>query len=75
MGLSCWVIKLSLMFFLLSQVINFRDFLFHVVGPDFIARQLSTYPGYDENVDSSISNVFAYLFAHLSIQPFIFPSG
>ncbi|KAK6313201.1 hypothetical protein J4Q44_G00165480 [Coregonus suidteri] len=57
------------------QVITFRDYLFHIVGPDFIARQLSTYPGYDENVDPSISNVFAtatYHFTHLSIQPFIF---
>ncbi|XP_058493226.1 eosinophil peroxidase-like [Solea solea] len=57
------------------QVITFRDYLFHIVGPDFIARQLSTYPGYDENVDPSIANVFAtaaYRFAHLMVQPFMF---
>lgn len=57
------------------QVITFRDYLLHIVGPDFIARQLSTYPGYDESVDPSISNVFAtaaYRFAHLMVQPFIF---
>ncbi|TNM89623.1 hypothetical protein fugu_003857 [Takifugu bimaculatus] len=56
------------------QVITFRDYLFHIVGPDFIARQLSTYPGYDEAVDPSISNVFAtaaYRFAHLMVQPTI----
>ncbi|KAJ8385975.1 hypothetical protein AAFF_G00177960 [Aldrovandia affinis] len=58
-----------------SQVITFRDYLFHIVGPDFVERQLSTYPGYDENVDPSISNVFAtaaYRFAHLAVQPFLF---
>ncbi|KAG7476291.1 hypothetical protein MATL_G00081510 [Megalops atlanticus] len=57
------------------QVITFRDYLQHIVGPDAMARQLSTYPGYDENVDPSISNVFAtaaYRFAHLAIQPFMF---
>uniref|UniRef100_A0A8C9Y0T8 Eosinophil peroxidase n=1 Tax=Sander lucioperca TaxID=283035 RepID=A0A8C9Y0T8_SANLU len=57
------------------QVITFRDYLLHIVGPDFIAKQLSTYPGYDKNVDPSISNVFAtaaYRFAHLMIQPFMF---
>uniref|UniRef100_UPI0037E930C5 eosinophil peroxidase-like n=1 Tax=Semicossyphus pulcher TaxID=241346 RepID=UPI0037E930C5 len=57
------------------QVITFRDYLLHIVGPDFIAKQLSTYPGYDEDVDPSISNVFAtaaYRFAHLMVQPFMF---
>ncbi|CAG08466.1 unnamed protein product, partial [Tetraodon nigroviridis] len=57
------------------QVLTFRDYLLHIVGPDFIARQLSTYPGYDEAVDPSISNVFAtaaYRFAHLMVQPTIF---
>ncbi|XP_071339083.1 eosinophil peroxidase-like [Trachinotus anak] len=57
------------------QVLTFRDYLLHIVGPDFIAKQLSTYPGYDEDVDPSISNVFAtaaYRFAHLMVQPFMF---
>ncbi|XP_070820449.1 eosinophil peroxidase-like [Chaetodon trifascialis] len=57
------------------QVLTFRDYLLHIVGPDFVAKQLSTYPGYDENVDPSISNVFAtaaYRFAHLMVQPFMF---
>uniref|UniRef100_A0A8D3DJ57 Eosinophil peroxidase-like n=1 Tax=Scophthalmus maximus TaxID=52904 RepID=A0A8D3DJ57_SCOMX len=56
------------------QVITFRDYLYHIVGPDF-QKKLSTYPGYDENVDPSISNVFAtaaYRFAHLMVQPFMF---
>ncbi|XP_032371780.1 eosinophil peroxidase [Etheostoma spectabile] len=56
-------------------VITFRDYLLHIVGPDILAKQLSTYPGYDKNVDPSISNVFAtaaYRFAHLMIQPYVF---
>uniref|UniRef100_A0A667Z832 Eosinophil peroxidase n=1 Tax=Myripristis murdjan TaxID=586833 RepID=A0A667Z832_9TELE len=59
----------------LLQVITYRDYLLHIVGPDFIARQLSNYPGYDEDIDPSISNVFAtaaYRFAHLMVQPFMF---
>ncbi|KAK5871493.1 hypothetical protein PBY51_004374 [Eleginops maclovinus] len=57
------------------QVITYRDYLAHIVGPDMIAKQLSTYPGYDESVDPSISNVFAtaaYRFAHLMVQPVMF---
>ncbi|XP_035999617.1 eosinophil peroxidase-like [Fundulus heteroclitus] len=57
------------------QVITYRDWLLHIVGPDAISKQLSTYPGYDENIDPSISNVFAtaaFRFAHLMVQPFIF---
>ncbi|XP_035245667.1 eosinophil peroxidase-like isoform X2 [Anguilla anguilla] len=57
------------------QVLMFRDYLRHIVGPDELSRRLSTYPGYDENVDPTISNVFAtaaYRFAHLAIQPFMF---
>ena len=59
----------------LSQVITFRDYLRHIVGPDVLSKQLSTYPGYNERVDPSISSVFAtaaYRFAHLAIQPFMF---
>ncbi|CAG5923318.1 unnamed protein product [Menidia menidia] len=57
------------------QVITFRDYLLHIVGPGILSQDLSTYPGYDENVDPSISNVFAtaaYRFAHLMVQPFMF---
>ncbi|KAM7391981.1 hypothetical protein PAMP_022627 [Pampus punctatissimus] len=57
------------------QVLTFRDYLLHIVGPDFIASHLSTYPGYNETVDPSMSNVFAtaaYRFAHLMVQPFMF---
>ncbi|XP_074513623.1 eosinophil peroxidase-like [Sebastes fasciatus] len=58
-----------------SQVLTYRDYLLHIVGPDFITSHLSTYPGYDENVDPRIANVFAtaaYRFAHLMVQPFMF---
>ncbi|KAK2837242.1 hypothetical protein Q5P01_014454 [Channa striata] len=54
------------------QVLTFRDYLPHIVGPDFVAKHLSNYPGYDANVDPSIANVFAtaaYRFAHLAVQP------
>ncbi|KAG9354014.1 hypothetical protein JZ751_012138 [Albula glossodonta] len=57
------------------QVIIFRDYLQAIVGPNAFSRHLATYPGYDENIDPSISNVFAtaaYRFAHLAIQPFMF---
>ncbi|XP_036954695.1 eosinophil peroxidase-like [Acanthopagrus latus] len=57
------------------QVITFRDYLLHIVGPDVLAKQLGAYPGYDDEVDPRISNVFAtaaYRFAHLMVQPFIF---
>ncbi|KAK5618370.1 hypothetical protein CRENBAI_019200 [Crenichthys baileyi] len=53
----------------------YTTFLFHIVGPEAISRQFSTYPGYNKNIDPSIANVFAtaaYRFAHLMVQPFIF---
>lgn len=40
-----------------------------------IAERLSTYPGYDDELDPGIANVFAtaaYRFAHLMIQPTVF---
>lgn len=56
-------------------MITYRDYLRHILGPEVMSKQLSTYPGYDENVDPSIANVFAtaaYRFAHLMVQPFMF---
>ncbi|XP_031426883.1 eosinophil peroxidase-like [Clupea harengus] len=58
------------------QVITFRDYLRHIIGPDILnGPEIGPFPGYDENVDPSISNVFAtaaFRFAHLAIQPFMF---
>ncbi|XP_062273836.1 eosinophil peroxidase-like [Scomber scombrus] len=57
------------------QVVTYRDYLLHIVGPDVTEKKLSTYPGYNETLDPSIANVFAtaaYRFAHLMVQPFIF---
>ncbi|KAL0979365.1 hypothetical protein UPYG_G00184150 [Umbra pygmaea] len=54
------------------QVFTFRDYLGYIVGPDLVKEKLSIYPGYDENVDPSISNVFAtaaFHFDQLTIQP------
>lgn len=67
------MLQLTLLF--ISQVITFRDYLPHIVGPDLVAKQLSNYPGYDKNVDPSIANVFAtaaYRFGHTMVQPYIF---
>ncbi|XP_035989817.1 eosinophil peroxidase isoform X2 [Fundulus heteroclitus] len=58
-----------------TQLFVFRDYLPHIVGPAAMRQQLGRYPGYNPNVDPSISNVFAtaaYRFAHLAIQPFLF---
>ncbi|XP_023262245.1 eosinophil peroxidase-like [Seriola lalandi dorsalis] len=55
-----------------TQRFVFRDYLPHIVGDEAMRRQLGRYPGYNPNVDPSISNVFAtaaYRFAHLAIQP------
>ncbi|XP_060765513.1 eosinophil peroxidase isoform X2 [Neoarius graeffei] len=57
------------------QIIVFRDYLPHIVGTDAMRKQLGKYPGYNPNVDPTISNVFAtaaYRFAHATIQPLIF---
>ncbi|KAB5543765.1 hypothetical protein PHYPO_G00083400 [Pangasianodon hypophthalmus] len=57
------------------QIIVFRDYLPHIVGTDAMRNQLGKYPGYNPNVDPTISNVFAtaaYRFAHATIQPLIF---
>ncbi|XP_073321888.1 eosinophil peroxidase-like [Pagrus major] len=59
----------------LFQILTYRDFLPRIVGPDAINKFLPTYPGYDEEVDPSIANVFAsaaFRFGHLMIQPFVF---
>lgn len=57
-----------------TQMFVFRDYLPHIVGDDAMRRQLGRYPGYNPNVDPTVSNVFAtaaYRFAHLAIQPML----
>ncbi|XP_058268480.1 eosinophil peroxidase isoform X2 [Hemibagrus wyckioides] len=57
------------------QIIVFRDYLPHIVGQEAMRRQLGRYPGYNANINPTISNVFAtaaYRFAHATIQPVIF---
>ncbi|XP_066507078.1 myeloperoxidase-like [Hoplias malabaricus] len=57
------------------QVIDFRDYLPYIVGPDAAKKVLGPYPGYDVNVDPTISTVFAtaaFRFAHATIQPIVF---
>nr|QGA72112.1 myeloperoxidase-like protein [Plecoglossus altivelis] len=58
-----------------AQILVFQDYLPHIVGPDVMNGQLGPYPGYNQNVDPRIANVFAtaaYRFAHLAIQPLVF---
>ncbi|KAM9455682.1 eosinophil peroxidase-like [Clarias gariepinus] len=58
-----------------QQVMVFRDYLPHIVGTDAATRLLGDYPGYDSNVDPTISSVFstaANRFAHATLQPYIF---
>ncbi|XP_051925102.1 eosinophil peroxidase-like isoform X3 [Hippocampus zosterae] len=57
------------------QIITFRDYIGYIVGPEVLAKQLSTYPGYDKFIDATISNVYAtaaYRYGHSMIQPFVF---
>ncbi|XP_026075237.1 myeloperoxidase-like [Carassius auratus] len=58
-----------------NQILVINEYLSHIVGPDNYNRHIGQYPGYDENVDPTIANVFAtaaFRFAHLAIQPIIF---
>lgn len=58
-----------------NQILVIKEYLPLIVGPDAYNRHLGPYPGYNENVDPTIANVFAtaaFRFAHLTIQPFIF---
>ncbi|CAM4730430.1 unnamed protein product [Leuciscus chuanchicus] len=57
-----------------NQILVIKDYLPIIVGPDAYNKHLGQYPGYNENVDPTIANVFAtaaFRFAHLAIQPII----
>ncbi|KAL2079752.1 hypothetical protein ACEWY4_025496 [Coilia grayii] len=59
----------------IEQVIVYRDYLWHIIGPEAHNKYLGTYSGYNASVDPSIANVFAtaaYRFAHNTLQPLIF---
>ncbi|CAB1447832.1 unnamed protein product [Pleuronectes platessa] len=56
----------------LDWIFVFRDYLTHILGDNAVRTQIGRYPGYNPDVEPSISNVFAtaaYRFAHLAIQP------
>ncbi|XP_039531388.1 eosinophil peroxidase-like isoform X3 [Pimephales promelas] len=57
-----------------NQILVIKEYLPIIVGPDAYNRNLGPYPGYNDNVDPTIANVFAtaaFRFAHLAIQPII----
>ncbi|XP_029468653.1 myeloperoxidase-like [Rhinatrema bivittatum] len=58
----------------MAQKITYKDYLPLLLGSQAMSQFLPRYRGYNESVDSTVSNVFslAYRFAHTSIQPFIF---
>ncbi|XP_053252519.1 myeloperoxidase-like isoform X2 [Podarcis raffonei] len=56
------------------QIINWRDYVPKILGPEATEAYLPPYSGYDESVDPRISNVFAtaaFRFAHVTINPFL----
>ncbi|KAL0182228.1 hypothetical protein M9458_021603, partial [Cirrhinus mrigala] len=58
-----------------NQILVIKEYLPIIVGPDAYNRHLRLYPGYDENVDPTIANVFAtaaFRFAHVTVHPIIF---
>ncbi|XP_041926145.1 eosinophil peroxidase isoform X2 [Alosa sapidissima] len=58
-----------------EQVITYRDYLLHIIGPEAHSRYLGTYSGYNDSVDPSVANVFAtaaYRFGHNTIPPLMF---
>ncbi|KAJ6652215.1 hypothetical protein lerEdw1_012981 [Lerista edwardsae] len=56
------------------QIINWRDYIPKILGPEATKANLSPYSGYNESVDPRIANVFAtaaFRFAHVTINPFL----
>ncbi|XP_067289715.1 eosinophil peroxidase-like [Pseudorasbora parva] len=58
-----------------NQILVIEEYLPIILGPDAYNRHLGLYPGYNENVDPTIANIFAtaaFRFGHLTIQPILF---
>ncbi|XP_053139049.1 thyroid peroxidase-like [Hemicordylus capensis] len=56
------------------QIINWRDYVPKILGPEATKANLPLYSGYHKSVDPRISNVFAtaaFRFAHVTINPFL----
>ncbi|XP_062971898.1 thyroid peroxidase-like [Elgaria multicarinata webbii] len=56
------------------QIINWRDYVPKILGPEATEAFLPPYSGYNESVDPRISNVFAtaaFRFAHVTINPLL----
>ncbi|XP_059832356.1 eosinophil peroxidase-like [Hypanus sabinus] len=57
------------------QIINWKDYVPKILGPEATKQHLPPYKGYDETIDPRISNVFAtaaFRFAHVTIHPILF---
>ncbi|XP_055505548.1 eosinophil peroxidase-like isoform X1 [Leucoraja erinacea] len=57
------------------QIINWKDYVPKILGPDATKQHLLPYKGYDDTVDPRISNVFAtaaFRFAHVTIHPILY---
>ncbi|KAG7226315.1 hypothetical protein INR49_003067, partial [Caranx melampygus] len=58
----------------LHQVINMRDYVPKIIGPECFEHYIGPYGGYDPNTNPSASNVFAtaaFRFGHATISPIL----
>ncbi|XP_038663574.1 eosinophil peroxidase-like [Scyliorhinus canicula] len=58
-----------------QQIINWKDYIPKVLGPDATMQHMPHYKGYNETIDPQISNVFAtaaFRFGHVTIHPIVY---